>query len=40
MSERFRPWLRQKMQAGEYLAWFAIAPDGTVAAGVGLWLMD
>ena len=40
MSERFRPWLRKKMEAGEYLAWFAIAPDGTVAAGAGLWLMD
>jgi GNAT superfamily N-acetyltransferase len=40
MSEKFRPWLRRKMEAGEYLAWFAIAPDGTVAAGAGLWLMD
>jgi len=40
MSEKFRPWLRQKMNADEYLAWFAIAPDGTVAAGAGLWLMD
>jgi GNAT superfamily N-acetyltransferase len=40
MSERFRPWVRQKMEAGEYLAWFAIAPDETVAAGAGLWLMD
>ena len=40
MSEKFQPWLRRKMEAGEYLAWFAIAPDGTVAAGAGLWLMD
>ncbi len=40
MSARFRPWLRRKMDSGEYLAWFAFAPDGSVAAGLGLWLMD
>lgn len=40
MSARFLPWLRRKMNAGEYLAWFAIAPDSSIAAGVGLWLMD
>ena len=28
------------MRAGEYLSWFAIAEDGAVAAGAGLWLMD
>jgi GNAT superfamily N-acetyltransferase len=28
------------MEAGEYLAWLAIAGDGSVAAGAGLWLMD
>jgi GNAT superfamily N-acetyltransferase len=28
------------MQDGEYLAWFAVKPDGTIAAGLGLWLMD
>ena len=40
MSGCFRPWLRQKMEAGEYLAWFALAPDSSIAAGLGLWLMD
>ena len=44
MCEEFRPWLKRKMQAGEYLAWFAVAhnidQDGTIAAGLGLWLMD
>jgi GNAT superfamily N-acetyltransferase len=40
MLERFRPWLKQKIQAGEYLAWFAIREDGAVAAGLGMWLMD
>ena len=28
------------MQAGEYLAWFALGPDSSIAAGLGLWLMD
>jgi GNAT superfamily N-acetyltransferase len=40
MSGRFRSWLRRKMEAGEYLAWFAIVPDDLVAGGAGLWLMD
>jgi GNAT superfamily N-acetyltransferase len=40
MSEKFRPWVKRKMEAGEYLAWFAIAGDAAVAAGAGLWLMD
>jgi len=32
--------VREKMSAGEYLGWFAMAEDGSVAAGAGLWLMD
>lgn len=40
MCDRFRPWLAQKMQNDEYLGWFAVASDGGVAAGLGLWLMD
>ena len=40
MSSAFEPWLRRTMLAGEYLAWFAIAQDQAVAAGLGLWLMD
>src|ERR1700719_189998 len=40
MGVRFRPWLRQKMEAGEYLAWFVLTPDSSIAAGLGLWLMD
>lgn len=40
MCARFRPWLRRKMEAGEYLAWFALAPDSSIASGLGLWLMD
>jgi GNAT superfamily N-acetyltransferase len=40
MSHAFEPWLAGKMQTGEYLAWFAVGADGSVAAGLGLWLMD
>jgi len=40
MSAAFGPWLRRKMQAGEYLAWFAVSDDNHIAAGAGLWLMD
>ena len=40
LVKSFRPWLVEKMSRLEYRAWFAIAPDGSIAAGVGLWLMN
>jgi ribosomal protein S18 acetylase RimI-like enzyme len=40
MSAAFEPWLRRRMETGEYLAWMAVAADGGVAGGAGLWLMD
>ena len=40
MTAACRPWVRQKMEAGEYLAWLAVEPNGSVAAGLGMWLMD
>jgi GNAT superfamily N-acetyltransferase len=40
MSKHFLPWVQRRIQEGDYLGWFAIAPDGSVAAGLGLWLMD
>jgi ribosomal protein S18 acetylase RimI-like enzyme len=40
MSAKFRVWLLAKMNVGDYLAWLVDAPDGSVAAGTGLWLMD
>jgi GNAT superfamily N-acetyltransferase len=40
MALKFRPWLLKQMDAGEYLAWLVVAPDGAIAAGTGLWLMD
>jgi len=33
MVTAFLPWLRAKMDTGEYLAWLAMAEDGSVAAG-------
>lgn len=44
MADRFRPWLLDKMQAGEYLTWFAVVDQGDehgqIVAGLGMWLMD
>ena len=40
MTAAFRPWLRRKMEQGEYLAWLAAGAEGTIAGGAGLWLMD
>jgi GNAT superfamily N-acetyltransferase len=40
MCAAFRPWLIERMDRGEYLAWVAIATDATIVAGIGLWLMD
>jgi GNAT superfamily N-acetyltransferase len=40
MSAAFLPWVKAKLESHEYLAWFAVDIDGTVAAGLGLWLMD
>ena len=40
MVSRFRPWLLEHLNAGDYLAWLVAAPDRSIAAGAGLWLMD
>ena len=40
MAAKFRPWLLARMDSGDYLAWLVSGPDGSVAAGAGLWLMD
>src|SRR5579885_2870273 len=40
MAASFLPWVRAKIQASEYLTWFAVAGDDAVVAGAGLWLMD
>lgn len=40
MSAKFQVWLLEHMNAGDYHAWLVAAPDGSIAAGAGLWLMD
>jgi len=40
MAARFRAWLIERLHSGKYLAWLVTAPDGSIAAGAGLWLMD
>ena len=40
MSAKFRVWALEHMNAGDYLAWLVVAPDGSIAAGGALWLMD
>jgi GNAT superfamily N-acetyltransferase len=40
MVAAFLPWLRLRLASAEYLAWLALAPDGAIVAGLGLWLMD
>ena len=40
MTAAFLPWLREKMTNAEYLSWVAAAPDNSIVAGLGLWLMD
>ena len=40
MCAAFRPWLAGKMETGEYLPWFAVGANESIAAGLGLWLMN
>jgi ribosomal protein S18 acetylase RimI-like enzyme len=40
MSEAFAPWLRQRIESGQYFAWVAVTEEGVIAGGAGLWLMD
>jgi GNAT superfamily N-acetyltransferase len=40
MSTKFRVWVLERMNRGDYHAWLVTSPDGEVAAGAGLWLMD
>ena len=40
MGTHFLPWVSDRLRRGEYVAWFAVAEDRSIAAGLGLWLMD
>jgi ribosomal protein S18 acetylase RimI-like enzyme len=36
----YTAWLKERLENGRYLGWFACAGDGEVIAGAGLWLLD
>lgn len=40
MAAAAMPWFEEKMRAGLYLAWFAVTPTGSIAAGAGLLLTE
>lgn len=40
MDERYRVWVRDKIERDVYLGWFVLDESGTVAAGVGVWLQE
>ena len=40
MAAKCHNWLLNRMNREEYLAWLAIAPDQSIVAGAGLWIMD
>jgi GNAT superfamily N-acetyltransferase len=40
MAAAFTPWVAERLERGEYLAWFAETELGEVVGGAGLWLMD
>jgi len=40
MAAESLPWLSRKLSANEYLGWFAVAPDDSLAAGAGLWIIE
>ena len=40
MAGKFGAWLLEHMNSGDYLAWLVSVPEGSIAAGTGLWLMD
>jgi GNAT superfamily N-acetyltransferase len=40
MSAKFLPWLSERITTSQYIAWLALATNGSAVAGAGLWLMD
>lgn len=40
----YRVWVGPRLESGEYLGWFTVAPDSSIdssiVAGLGLWLID
>jgi GNAT superfamily N-acetyltransferase len=40
MCAAFAPWVARRLASGEYSAWLAVAPNGEVVGGAGVWVMD
>lgn len=40
MEITYREWVGERMQRGEYIAWFAVNDAGEVVAGAGVWLRE
>jgi len=40
MTEKFLPWVKAKLESGDYVGWLAVTESDFVVAGAGLWLMD
>jgi GNAT superfamily N-acetyltransferase len=40
MEAKFLPWVRAKMEQGEYLTWLVQTSSGTIAAGGSLWVQE
>ena len=40
MGAAFEQWLIPRISDEKYLGWLAISPEGQIAAGLGLWLID
>lgn len=36
----FPAWVAPRIERGEWLHWLAVAPDGAIAGGGSLWIMD
>ncbi len=40
LETQFAQWLKDRLEDGRYHNWFALAPNGDIAAGAGLWVVD
>jgi len=40
LEARTVPWTEQRINAGDYMGLLAVAADGAVAAGIGMWLVE
>jgi GNAT superfamily N-acetyltransferase len=40
MDVDFEPWLRTKMENGDYIGWFVVNEADEIVCGAGLWIME